>query len=66
MANRGVRQCLSDITFYLVTIIAIATLGPLQFGFHLVSASCSQPVVTGITTPLSSSPSPHRNLPRRS
>lgn len=41
MAGRGMRQCLRDITAYLVLVIAIATLGSLQFGFHLVS-----PVVT--------------------
>ncbi|GJN67817.1 MFS glucose transporter [Purpureocillium lilacinum] len=46
MANRGVRQCLSDITFYLVTIIAIATLGPLQFGFHLAELNAPQDVIT--------------------
>ncbi|KAL3963121.1 hypothetical protein ACCO45_000125 [Purpureocillium lilacinum] len=51
MANRGVRQCLSDITFYLVTIIAIATLGPLQFGFHLPSSQPPSPQLTRPTPP---------------
>ena len=39
MAGHGMRQCIRDITGYLIIIIAIATLGSLQFGFHLVSRS---------------------------
>lgn len=38
MASNGVRQCVQDVTLYLVFLIAITTLGPLQFGFHLVRA----------------------------
>ena len=36
MPSAGIRQCLHDVTFYLITLIFITTLGPLQFGFHLV------------------------------
>lgn len=37
MAGRGIRQCLHDITAYLIVLIVVATLASLQFGFHLVS-----------------------------
>lgn len=33
MAPTALRQ---DVSFYLLLLITIATLGPLQFGFHLV------------------------------
>ena len=36
MASGGMRQCIQDITPYLLFLIFISTLGPLQFGFHLV------------------------------
>lgn len=36
MASGGMRQCIKDITPYLLLLIFISTLGPLQFGFHLV------------------------------
>lgn len=36
MALGGVRQCIRDVTLYLIFLIAVTTLGPLQFGFHLV------------------------------
>lgn len=36
MAGHGIRQCLNDITAYLILLIVISTLGSLQFGFHLV------------------------------
>lgn len=36
MAPSGVRQCIRDVTVYLIFIIFFSTLGPLQFGFHLV------------------------------
>jgi len=38
MALGGVRQCVRDVTFYLIFLIAVTTLGPLQFGFHLVGS----------------------------
>ncbi|POR38066.1 Putative metabolite transport protein [Tolypocladium paradoxum] len=46
MAGRGMRQCLRDVTFYLVLVIAIATLGSLQFGFHLAELNAPQDVIT--------------------
>jgi hypothetical protein len=36
MASGGIRQCLRDVTLYLVFLMSIITLGPLLFGFHLV------------------------------
>jgi len=36
MASAGIRQCLRDITFYLIALIVISTLGPTLFGYHLV------------------------------
>jgi hypothetical protein len=36
MASLGIRQCVRDVTVYLVVLIAITTIGPLQFGYHLV------------------------------
>jgi hypothetical protein len=35
----GLRQCLHDVSIYLIFLVAITTLGPLQFGFHLVRHS---------------------------
>ncbi|KND86615.1 putative metabolite transport protein [Tolypocladium ophioglossoides CBS 100239] len=46
MAGGSMRQCLRDITFYLVLVIAIATLGSLQFGFHLAELNAPQDVIT--------------------
>jgi sugar porter (SP) family MFS transporter len=46
MAGRGIRSCLRDITAYLIVIIAISTLGPLQFGFHLAELNTPQDVLT--------------------
>jgi uncharacterized membrane protein len=36
MPSAGMRQCIRDVSIYLVYLIFISTLGPLQFGFHLV------------------------------
>lgn len=33
----SLRQRLQDVSIYLVLLVVIATLGPLQFGYHLVS-----------------------------
>ncbi|PQE07848.1 hypothetical protein CJF32_00002963 [Rutstroemia sp. NJR-2017a WRK4] len=46
MASAGVRQCLQDITPYLLLLIFISTLGPLQFGFHLSELNAPQDVIT--------------------
>lgn len=34
----GLRQCMRDVSPYLLLLIAISTFGPLQFGLHLVRA----------------------------
>lgn len=35
-SSSGLRQCVRDVSPYLLLLVAISTLGPLQFGFHLV------------------------------
>ncbi|OAA56848.1 General substrate transporter [Cordyceps fumosorosea ARSEF 2679] len=40
--GRGLR----DITFHLISLLVIATLGPLQFGFHLAELNAPQDVIT--------------------
>lgn len=37
MSSGGLRQCVRSVTPYLILIVAISALGPLQFGLHLVS-----------------------------
>ncbi|KAH7360170.1 general substrate transporter [Rhexocercosporidium sp. MPI-PUGE-AT-0058] len=46
MASTGVRQCIRDVTLYLVYLIFISTLGPLQFGYHLSELNAPQDVIT--------------------
>ncbi|KAI9162927.1 putative metabolite transport protein [Paramyrothecium foliicola] len=46
MAGKGIRQCLRDITPYLIVLIVISTLGPLQFGYHLAELNTPQDVLT--------------------
>jgi len=46
MAGRGIGQILRDITAYLVLLIAIATAGSLQYGFHLAELNAPQDVLT--------------------
>ncbi|KHN94852.1 General substrate transporter [Metarhizium album ARSEF 1941] len=46
MAGRGIRQCLHDITAYLIVLIGVATLASLQFGFHLAELNAPQDVIT--------------------
>ncbi|KAH8687978.1 general substrate transporter [Tricladium varicosporioides] len=46
MASAGMRQCIRDVTLYLVFLIFISTLGPLQFGFHLSELNAPQDVIT--------------------
>ncbi|KAF5874792.1 putative glucose transporter protein [Botrytis fragariae] len=46
MASGGMRQCIQDITPYLLFLIFISTLGPLQFGFHLSELNAPQDVIT--------------------
>lgn len=61
MTSAGVRQVIRDVTFPLVLFILISTLGPLQFGYHLVgfllTFCCSL-----ITNGLSSLSSTHRKM----
>ncbi|ORY68890.1 general substrate transporter [Pseudomassariella vexata] len=42
----GLRQCVHDVSPYLILLIAISTLGPLQFGFHLAELNAPQDVIT--------------------
>ncbi|OLN87064.1 putative metabolite transport protein [Colletotrichum chlorophyti] len=46
MAPSGLRQCMHDVSLYLVLLIAVSTLGPLQFGFHLAELNAPQDVLT--------------------
>ncbi|CZT51345.1 related to glucose transporter-3 [Rhynchosporium secalis] len=46
MASAGLRQCVRDVTLYLVYLIFISTLGPLQFGYHLSELNAPQDVIT--------------------
>ncbi|KAH6720407.1 general substrate transporter [Leptodontidium sp. 2 PMI_412] len=46
MASAGIRQCIRDVTLYLVYLIFISTLGPLQFGYHLSELNAPQDVIT--------------------
>ncbi|KAI9742365.1 MAG: hypothetical protein M1818_003898 [Claussenomyces sp. TS43310] len=46
MAPTSIRQCMHDLTFYVVLIIAISTLGPLQYGFHLAELNAPEDVIT--------------------
>ncbi|KAK7415796.1 Bifunctional purine biosynthesis protein PurH [Neonectria magnoliae] len=46
MAGQGIRQCLNDISAYLILLIAVSTLGSLQFGYHLGELNAPQDVIT--------------------
>ncbi|XP_044715649.1 sugar transporter domain-containing protein [Hirsutella rhossiliensis] len=46
MAGSGVRQCLRNVTVYLLLLVTISTLGPLQFGLHLAELNAPQDVIT--------------------
>ncbi|EKD16852.1 glucose transporter [Drepanopeziza brunnea f. sp. 'multigermtubi' MB_m1] len=46
MASPGLRQSVRDVTLYLVYLIFISTLGPLQFGYHLSELNAPQDVIT--------------------
>ncbi|CAM1509386.1 Fc.00g031250.m01.CDS01 [Cosmosporella sp. VM-42] len=46
MAGHGLRQCLHDITAYLILLVTVSTLGSLQFGFHLAELNAPQDVIT--------------------
>ncbi|KAI1336675.1 general substrate transporter [Xylariaceae sp. FL0016] len=46
MASSGLRQCIRDVSPYLIVLVAISTLGPLQFGFHLGELNAPQDVIS--------------------
>ncbi|KAF7560654.1 hypothetical protein G7046_g3504 [Stylonectria norvegica] len=46
MAGQGLRQCMHDVSPYLILLIIISTLGSLQFGFHLAELNAPQDVIT--------------------
>ncbi|ATY66133.1 MFS glucose [Cordyceps militaris] len=46
MTGEGTARRLRDITFHLIATLVIATLGPLQFGFHLAELNAPQDVIT--------------------
>ncbi|KAM5350338.1 hypothetical protein ACJ41O_006843 [Fusarium nematophilum] len=46
MAGPGLRQCLHDVSGYLILLIVVSTLGSLQFGFHLAELNAPQDVIT--------------------
>jgi hypothetical protein len=41
MADNLLRQSIRSVSLHLLALIAITTLGPLQFGYHLVCSCCS-------------------------
>ncbi|KAI0179403.1 general substrate transporter [Hypoxylon sp. FL1284] len=45
-SSSGLRQCVRDVSPYLILLIAISTLGPLQFGFHLAELNAPQDVIS--------------------
>jgi hypothetical protein len=47
MASTSLRQRIRDVTLYLVYLIFVTTLGPLQFGFHLVRET---PLLLGLNS----------------
>ncbi|KAI1632643.1 general substrate transporter [Biscogniauxia mediterranea] len=46
MAPSGLRQCIRDVSPYLILLLTISTLGPLQFGFHLAELNAPQDVIS--------------------
>ncbi|KAI2625048.1 general substrate transporter [Hypoxylon sp. NC1633] len=46
MSSNGLRQCIRDVSPYLILLVAISTLGPLQFGFHLAELNAPQDVIS--------------------
>ncbi|KFA52145.1 hypothetical protein S40293_00567 [Stachybotrys chartarum IBT 40293] len=46
MAGQGMREAFRDITLYLIILIVVSTLGPLQFGLHLAELNAPQDVIT--------------------
>ena len=46
------RTCMNDVTAYLIYLVLIATIGPLQYGFHLVIATCHYPDLVILLIPI--------------
>lgn len=46
MATTTLRQCMRDVSPYLLLLVIISTLGPLQYGFHLAELNAPQDVIT--------------------
>ncbi|OTA77308.1 hypothetical protein M434DRAFT_402365 [Hypoxylon sp. CO27-5] len=46
MSSSGLRRCIRDVSPYLILLVAISTLGPLQFGFHLAELNAPQDVIS--------------------
>ncbi|KAE8449902.1 hypothetical protein EG329_007379 [Mollisiaceae sp. DMI_Dod_QoI] len=66
MPSAGLRQCIHDVTPYLIYLIFISALGPLQFGFHLAELNAPQDVITCKRTSVAEhfASSPKSNLPQ--
>ncbi|KAI0390554.1 general substrate transporter [Xylariaceae sp. FL0594] len=46
MAPTALRQCVRDVSPFLLLLVGVSTLGPLQFGFHLAELNAPQDVIT--------------------
>ncbi|KAI8630048.1 general substrate transporter [Xylariaceae sp. FL1651] len=46
MTTTTLRQCIRDVSPFLLLLIIISTLGPLQFGFHLAELNAPQDVIS--------------------
>ncbi|KAI5856190.1 general substrate transporter [Durotheca rogersii] len=55
MPSHGLRQCIGDVSPYLILLVIISTLGPLQFGLHLAELNAPQDVISCRVKPAVSS-----------
>ncbi|KAI1269978.1 general substrate transporter [Xylariaceae sp. FL1019] len=46
MSSTSLRRCIRDVSPFLILLIVVSTLGPLQFGFHLAELNSPQDVIT--------------------
>ncbi|KAI1810453.1 general substrate transporter [Poronia punctata] len=46
MASTTLRQCVRDVSPFLLLLVIVSTLGPLQFGFHLAELNAPQDVIS--------------------
>lgn len=51
MADTEVRQSLRNTTLHLIFLVFVSTLGPLQFGYHIVWANAKKPAIWKLTNP---------------